>query len=979
MKQTLLFVMALLMAMSFGYGQKKIAYITKYKTGMAAGIDIVKSDAVLRFFNADANLSVTTCYVTDITAAATFDFSPYDAVVIQESFGGGDAILFPNNALGFNKIVKPCLYNKTYALKTGRGLTAAGSAQGTEKPGVLAITVPSAKQNNDLFKGLTFTGDSVVMFNAGSTDLGAAGTKALNYGKFVLLSSSNTLLADALPHLAAVDSQIVCINDIPAGTLIGGVSTDATKKKDTIRARTITMGMNFGAICYNNGKNITDANITIWRNAIYSLSGLSVPSTPVTRLTSVEVTSSATSISTLKGTLQLGTTVLPSNATFTGVYWSTSDSALATVDANGLVTAVGNGTVTITATAKDGYTSGTISITITGQPTQVSSISVWGENSATTITTDNGTLQLFKKTLPIDAADTSVTWISSDITKATVSSTGLVTAVSDGSVTITAKANDPSRIKGSITLAISNQVVPVSSVTVKSAGNATTVNTTLQLTATVAPTYASVQTVTWTSSDDTKATVSSTGLVTAVKSGGPVTITAKATDGSNVEGTFSLTINIKVSAISVWGTDNATTISTDNGTLQLLKKTTPANALDTTVTWSSSDATIATVSSTGLITAILDGNVTITATANDGSGIKGSISLTITGQKTPVSSINVWGEGNASTISTDNGTLQLHTKVLPTIASDSTLTWSSSDNTKATVSSTGLVTAVDNGTVTITATANDGSAVTGTLSVTITNQVTPVSAITVTGAGNATAISTKGGTLQLTANVEPTNATDKTVTWSTSNAAVATVSTSGLVTAVTNGSATITATANDGSGIKGTLAITITGQEVKVTSISLSAASTTITTSNGTVQINANVDPSDATDTTLTWTSSDATKATVSNTGLVTAVANGTATITATANDGSEVAGSIVITVNIAQVGVDVAKADKLIFGPNPASNYITIQNAQIKDIEVLNSNGAMVLTSKLATIDVSNLSSGMYIIRVYTNDQTLISTFIKK
>ena len=104
-----------------------------------------------------------------------------------------------------------------------------------------------------------------------------------------------------------------------------------------------------------------------------------------------------------------------------------------------------------------------------------------------------------------------------------------------------------------------------------------------------------------------------------------------------------------------------------------------------------------------------------------------------------VNSITVTGAGGATTISTDNGTLQLSATVLPANATNKTVTWSIANGTgQATISTSGLVTAVANGTVTAKATAKDGSGIYGTLTLTISNQTIAVTGITVTGAGGAT-------------------------------------------------------------------------------------------------------------------------------------------------------------------------------------------------------------------------------------------------
>ncbi|MBK7480374.1 MAG: Ig-like domain-containing protein [Bacteroidales bacterium] len=113
-----------------------------------------------------------------------------------------------------------------------------------------------------------------------------------------------------------------------------------------------------------------------------------------------------------------------------------------------------------------------------------------------------------------------------------------------------------------------------------------------------------------------------------------------------------------------------------------------------------------------------------------------------------VSSIVVTSNGGVSSVATDNGTLQLHATVLPSNATNKTVTWSISNGTdKASISSTGLLTALKNGTATARATANDGSGVYGTLSISISNQIIPVTGISVTGAGGSSLITSIGGTL----------------------------------------------------------------------------------------------------------------------------------------------------------------------------------------------------------------------------------------
>jgi len=341
---------------------------------------------------------------------------------------------------------------------------------------------------------------------------------------------------------------------------------------------------------------------------------------------------------------------------------------------------------------------------------------------------------------------------------------------------------------------------------------------TLQLSAIVFPSDATNKAVTWSIINGTgQATISPTGLVTAVSTG---TVTARATarDGSGVYGSLVITISnqvVPVSGVTVSASGGTASITATNGTLQLSASVLPANATDKSVTWSIINGTgQATISPTGLVTAVSTGTVTARATARDGSGVYGSLVITISNQVVPVSGITVTTSSGTASIAATNGTLQLSASVLPINATDKSVTWSIINGTgQATISSSGLVTAVSNGTVTARATSRDGSGVYGSLVITISNQVVPVSGITVTTSSGTASITSTNGTLQLTASVLPTNSTDKSVTWSIINGTgQATISPTGLVTAVSNGTVTARATSRDGSGVSGSLVIAISSQ-----------------------------------------------------------------------------------------------------------------------------------------------------------------------
>jgi uncharacterized protein YjdB len=213
------------------------------------------------------------------------------------------------------------------------------------------------------------------------------------------------------------------------------------------------------------------------------------------------------------------------------------------------------------------------------------------------------------------------------------------------------------------------------------------------------------------------------------------------------------------------------------------------------------------------------------------------------------------------------------------INSDS-LSWSSSDASVAVVDSNGKVTAVGVGTATITATTKDA----------VLNASTniTVSPKTVTGItlSQTTLSLTAGGSSTLTATVAPSDATNKTVSWTSSNTGVATVS-NGKITAKKVGTATITCTANDGSGKTATCKVTV--KAVKVTKITLSKKKVTLKKGK-TIKLKVKkLIPANVTNKNVTWKSSNKKVATVDKNGKVKAVGKGTAIITCTAKDGSKV------------------------------------------------------------------------------------------
>ena len=226
----------------------------------------------------------------------------------------------------------------------------------------------------------------------------------------------------------------------------------------------------------------------------------------------------------------------------------------------------------------------------------------------------------------------------------------------------------------------------------------------------------------------------------------------------------------------------------------------------------------------------------------------------------------------------DNETAQLTATVLPAAATNKDVTWSSSDESVATVDENGLVTPGSVlGKTTITCTSVSTPAKKATCKVTVKTSKVAVTSVKL----NKSSLTIKDNeTVQLTATVLPSNATDKSVTWSSSNENVATVDENGLVTpGSVLGKATITCTSVSTPAKKATCKVTVKTSKVAVTSVKLSKTSQSLK-AGSTFQLTATVGPGDAYDKSVIWTSSNEAVATVDANGLVTAIIPGTATIT---------------------------------------------------------------------------------------------------
>jgi uncharacterized protein YjdB/agmatine/peptidylarginine deiminase len=537
-------------------------------------------------------------------------------------------------------------------------------------------------------------------------------------------------------------------------------------------------------------------------------------------------------------TLQLTAEVLPENATNKQVTWSSSNTDIAIVDASGLVTGISEGPAVITATTVDGGYTAACEVTVT---IPVTGVTVSPETASLTL---DEYLQLTADVLPENASNKKVTWSSNNTNVAEVDAKGLVIATGEGSATITATTED-----GGFTASCEVTVsVPVTGITVNPVAASLGIGESLQLTASVKPENAGNKQVSWLTGNPDVAIVDPSGIVTATGAG-TTTVTATTDDGGYMA---ACEITSGNSGFFVTATCFGGDIPTDDGFTSIAASSSCPGYLSVPIP---SGAAIESVDVSYSMTSahygyIADQRSQLRCTSPGGrpepeiaSGVGSGtgtypyertgldIANSMTGggdiqfelhagrtwSSAGYSGCQTWNnqvDNNTWTITVHytmtqvavtgislipeqaglllNETVQLVPEITPENATNKQVNWASSDNSVATVNVFGLVTAMGEGQAIISAVTVDGGfEASAEISVTV-----PVTGVTVSP---EEATLNPEEELQLTAVIQPENATDKRIEWSSSNPDVAVVTSSGLVTATGAGTAEITVTTFDGN------------------------------------------------------------------------------------------------------------------------------------------------------------------------------------
>ncbi|MGQ0646354.1 MAG: beta strand repeat-containing protein [Gemmatimonadaceae bacterium] len=574
------------------------------------------------------------------------------------------------------------------------------------------------------------------------------------------------------------------------------------------------------------------------------------------------------------------------------ISWSSANPGVASVSPSGLLSGISAGSATITATA------GALSATATAVINQIPVASVIVSPSSAQLTSGD-TITLVAT--PRDAQGASlagrvVTWTSSSAQIATVGSTGEVSAQSPGTVTITA-TSEGKTASAAITVKPVAPVVSSVSVTL----NSTLLNVAQTTQAVAVPrdnagNAITGQTITWSSSDNSVATVSSTGLVTAVN-GGSVSIEATV---SGVLGGAALTVNAAppapVATVSISLSPTTVGAGQQSQATVVLRDAAGNVLTGRTIGFSSSNPSVATVSAGGLVAGVANGTASITATSG---GISGAATITVSGGAPVVTSVTVTAP--VTTLSVNDTTRAVATALDQSgnPISGMVTYWASSNAAIAKVGAGGKVTALSAGSATVTATAGG---VSGSLGFVVTGAQAAACANVALTLNSSTL--TAGQTTQST--VVLTDAlgnvlTGRTVTYSSSNTSVATVASSGLVTAVAAGSAVISANC---SGAIGTASVTVQAGSAPVASVTLTLTPASVWVGQTALAAAVLKDASGniLVGRPITWAiTSGSSVASVSQVGLVTGLATGSATVTATSGT---VSGSATLTVTAAPTGI---------------------------------------------------------------------------
>lgn len=556
----------------------------------------------------------------------------------------------------------------------------------------------------------------------------------------------------------------------------------------------------------------------------------------------------------------------PTNATNKTLVWTSSNPLVATVDSEGFIKVL-----------KAGYTEIKATSVLNREVFAVCKMNVYQQIQSFAIDTTSKTMNVgdthkivatFTPEDYIKAEDKVISWVASDPTIVSITTSGVVAnvkALKSGTVILTAETT--SGLKKQCTITVLQE--PTS---IKLSSNKTSLNVgdSAQLTVAFTPATTTVKNITYKSTNEKYLKVDTSGKITAAAapSNGEVTVTVQAMTSNGKYATIDIKVTQPVTDLKL---NYAKKVITKGKSFTLTATISPSNAVNKSVKWTSQDPSIASVSNTGVVTAKRGGS-TIISCKSLSSG-KEVYCLIVVQEKVTSISLNTY-----NLIIGINQTYKIKPTIKSNYSTNQKLTFTSSNKGAVSISSNGTLKGLKLGYSTITVRATDGSNATVTCKVRVVRKVSGIRL------NKSSAKLIAGKTLQLKASITPTNATIKSVTWTSSNDDIAYVDTNGRVTGVKAGKVKITAKAKDQSGRYASCIV----QVVEASP----AKSVSIVNKNLTMIVGeketfkAIMSPGNTSDA-LTWYSDDSRVVSINKTtGKITAKRTGTATITVSTTSG---------------------------------------------------------------------------------------------
>ena len=302
-------------------------------------------------------------------------------------------------------------------------------------------------------------------------------------------------------------------------------------------------------------------------------------------------------------------TVYPEEATEKGLIWSSSNEEIAVVNQNGRITAIDNGSATITVKTINQEITATCNVIVAQHVTEIKL------DKSYVVMEEGETTSLIATVNPNNANDKTITWVSSDESVAIVDNNGKITAISKGVSTITAKAIDGSKQESSCSIVVNRPVKAItlaeSSIFLYTGGEAV-------ILATIRPSGASNQEIIWESMDPSIAKVSETGVVSGIRAG-ETSIIATSSYDSSIQAMCLVEVRQSISKIEL---DKQYVVLVEGNSYTLSATISPDNAYDNSVIWQSGNESVATVDDNGCVTAVSKGYTDISAASKMGPFIR---------------------------------------------------------------------------------------------------------------------------------------------------------------------------------------------------------------------------------------------------------------------------------------------------------------------------------------------------------------------